>query len=58
MTRRLAETEPLNCNVLMKDPETDRRKQCTGDVLDYNQHEKMFIVDVLGERYFFNRLCM
>ena len=44
MSRRLADAEPLSCIVLMKDAETEKRMQCVGEVLDYNEHEQMFIV--------------
>ena len=57
MSRRLAEAPPMNCLVLMKD-DTEKRVQCTGQVLDYDEQEQMFIIEVNEKRYFFNRLCI
>ena len=57
LSRRLAGAPPLSCVVLMKDG-SDGRLRCVGNVLGYNEQEQMFIVEVGGKRYFFNRLCV
>ena len=55
--RLWAEQPPLRCTVTMKDA-SDKRTSHPGEVLDYLEAERMFIVEVKGARYFFNRLCI
>ena len=37
---------------------SDKRISFPGEVLDYLDDKKMFIVEVKGVRYLFNRLCI